>query len=274
MLRHSEEDLVQLDRDHPGFRDADYRRRRNEIARLALDHEVGEPVPRVEYLPEEHAVWRTVWERLSPLHERYACVEYKESTEVVALDRETIPQLDDVNVVLERENGWRMYPVAGLVTPEKFLCTLFEDIFLSTQYIRHHSQPLYTPEPDIVHELVGHAASFGHEGLVELNRVFGRAATRVAGNESQMLELIRLYWYTLEFGAVREGSEMKVYGAGLLSSFGELGRFENESNLQPLDIGVIVQTPFDPTDYQGTIFVAPSFAEMADRVGEYVEKLG
>jgi phenylalanine-4-hydroxylase len=102
----SEGDLVQLDPEHPGFRDADYRARRNAIARIALGFKTG-PVPRVEYTPQEHETWRAVWSSLAPLHDRYACSEYRDGAGLVQLDRDAVPQLADVNLVLERARGSR-----------------------------------------------------------------------------------------------------------------------------------------------------------------------
>src|SRR6185369_10821144 len=146
------------------------------------------------------------------------------------LSREQIPQLAEVNASIQPLHGFRMSPVAGLVTAGSFLGQLGADTFLSTQYMRHHSVPLYTPEPDVVHELIGHAATFGDARFVELNRAFGTATAR-ARDLKTVEDIGRLYWYTLEFGVVREGAGLRVYGAGLLSSFGELGRFEKEENL-------------------------------------------
>jgi phenylalanine-4-hydroxylase len=259
-----EDGLVKLDPDHPGFRDELYRSRRNAIARLALDYRDGDPAPLVDYTEAEHAVWRTVWENLAPLHATYACREYVECSAAVALDRQAIPQLRDVNVVLERATGFRMLPVAGLVGDRTFLGYLGRSVFLSTQYMRHPSRPLYTPEPDVIHELVGHAATFCHPGFVRLNRAFGVTAARV--DEAALARIARIYWYTLEFGVVREGGALKVYGAGLFSSFGELGRFEREAELRPLDLEEAAARPYDPTDYQRILYVAPSFDEMVDAV--------
>ncbi len=98
-----------------------------------------------------------------------------------------------------------MVPVAGLVTSRAFLGNLRFDQFLSTQYIRHHTVPLYTPEPDIVHELVGHAATLADPGFAALNRAFGRAAERVSDDVLKQIE--RVYWYTLEFGVTKEGEQ-------------------------------------------------------------------
>jgi phenylalanine-4-hydroxylase len=252
--------LVALDADHPGFHDRAYRRRRDEIAHAALTYREGDPAPDVVYTDEEHEVWREVWRSLEPLHARYACREYRQAAARVALSREAIPQLRVVNGVIEPAYGFRMLPVAGLVTAGAFLRELGRGVFLSTQYMRHHSVPLYTPEPDVVHELIGHAATFVQPDFARLNRAFGRAA--MAAGPEDVERIGRLYWYTLEFGVVREEAELKVYGAGLLSSFGELGRFETEERLTEFDVEVIADTPYDPTRYQERLFVAPSFAAM------------
>ena len=261
-------DLVQLDPDHPGFRDAAYRARRNAIARVAMEHREGEAVPPVEYTEDEQGVWRTVWEHLDGLHARYACRAYRDCADLVSLDRERIPQLAEVNKVLERTTGFTMKPVAGLVSDRTFLGHLGRGVFLATQYIRHASRPLYTPEPDVVHELVGHAATFCHPGFARLNRLFGKAAD--AADDERLAKIARLYWYTLEFGACREGGTVKVGGAGLLSSFGELGRFETASELRAFDPDAIASTKYDPTDYQKTLFVAESFDELCGRTAQYL----
>jgi phenylalanine-4-hydroxylase len=261
-------DLVRLDPDHPGFRDAAYRARRNVIARTALEYREGEPVAVVEYTEDEQRVWRTVWEHLGGLHERYACRAYRDCSAIVGLDRHRIPQLAEVNRVLARTTGFTMKPVAGLVSDRTFLGHLGRGVFLATQYIRHSSRPLYTPEPDVVHELVGHAATFCHPELAWLNRLFGAAAT--GADDERLSRIARLYWYTLEFGVCREGPDVKAVGAGLLSSFGELGRFETHSELRAFDPDAIANTPYDPTDYQRTLFVADSFEELCARTARYL----
>ncbi len=264
--------LVRLDADHPGFHDAVYRRRRNEIARAALDYHDGQPVPKIDYTADEQRVWREVWQNLAPLHSRYACREYVDVSARVALSRERVPQLTEVNAVIEPMQGFRMLPVAGLVTAGDFLSRLANAVFLSTQYMRHHSVPLYTPEPDIVHELIGHAATFADPKFVALNRAFG-AATQRAKDLETVERIGRVYWYTLEFGVVRERDAIKVYGAGLLSSFGELGRFETEERLLAWDIETIAKTPYDPTHYQEKLFVAPSFDVMMRDVIGWLERI-
>ena len=265
------EELVQLDPDHPGFRDPVYRRRRNDIAKLALQYRPGDPPPAVQYTDAEHSVWRTVWEHLAPLHASNAIGEWRSGAAELDLDQRHIPQLAEVNEDLKASPGIEMLPVAGLISARGFLCSLGRGVFLSTQYIRHHSMPLYTPEPDVVHELVGHATSFFRPEIVRLTRLFGEAAQNA--DEETLRQLERVYWYTLEFGAAREDGDVKAYGAGLLSSFGELGSFASRAELKPFDIAEIARTHYDPTSYQKALFVAPSFGEMEKRVAGWLEEV-
>lgn len=265
-----EDELVPLDPDHPGFKDPVYRARRNAIAKKALEYRDGDPLPHVTYTDDEQNVWRTVWESLAPLHDVYACTEWGESAAQIALDRTLVPQLADVNEKL-KPAGFRMLPVGGLISGRAFLSAMGHGVFLSTQYMRHHSVPLYTPEPDVVHELVGHAASLRHPEIVKLSKLFGEAAMRADEADMKRLELV--YWYTLEFGVVEEAGRLKTYGAGLLSSFGELGWFEKNANLVPLDFEVAGALPYDPTQYQKTIFVSPSFPRMVEDVSAWLKSI-
>lgn len=255
-----EADLAVLDPDHPGFRDPVYRARRDQIARLALAHKTGGAVVDVAYTDEEHGVWRTVWGRLAPLHQERVCREILELQEVMPLPTDGIPQLGALNETLDAVAGFRMEPVAGLVSARTFLRYLGRRVFLSTQYIRHSSRPFYTPEPDVVHELVGHAATLVHPGIAELNRILGEAAE--VADAVEMERLSRLYWYTLEFGLVRQEGSLKAFGAGLLSSVGELSDFDRHARLLDWDLYQIAATSFDPTHYQDVLFVAPSFTRL------------
>jgi phenylalanine-4-hydroxylase len=262
-------DLVELDRDHPGFRDPSYRARRNAIARLALEHRAGSPLPEVLYTDEEHGVFRVVLENLAPLHEELACAAYREAFPRVGFLPDRIPGFADVTRVLDARTGFRLAPVAGLVTPRVFMERLADGVFLATQYMRHPSAPLYTPEPDVVHELVGHAPLLADPAFSRIHRLFG-AATR-AVDAATVEALIRIYWFTMEFGVARERDALRVCGAGLLSSFGELGGFRDRAELRPFDLDAIAATPFDPTDYQRVLFVAESTEAM---LGELERFLG
>lgn len=267
----SDADLVTLDPDHPGFRDEGYRQRRNDIARLALTYREGTPVPTVAYTEAEQEVWRTVWRELGPLIEQKACSAYLASTKLIHIDRTRVPQLAEVNSQLEASSGFSMLPVAGLVSARTFHSFMGRGVFLSTQYMRHPSVPLYTPEPDVVHELVGHATTLGHPLYAALNRAFGLAAERVS--EEALTRLGRVYWYTMEFGAVREGGQVKALGAGILSSFGELGRFDREAELRAVDFAEMGARPYDPTRYQDVIYVFDSIEQVEAQVLGYLAAL-
>jgi len=260
--------LVDLDADHPGFRDAGYRARRDQIARIALDHRPGEPVPDAPYTRDEQDVWKAIWRRLSPLHARLACTELQSLQEELGLERGDIPQLAALNAELEPRTGFRMEPVAGLVLARDFLLSLGRGIFLSTQYIRHASRPFYTPEPDVVHEAVGHAASLTHAGIAELSRAFGRAT--IDADESRLEQLIHVYWYTLEFGVVEEDGQPRALGAGLLSSVGELDQLRDGPQLLPWDLERMAATGFEPTAFQPALFVAPSLDVLLGEVRDWL----
>ena len=260
--------IVQLSPDHPGFRDPAYRARRNRIAQLALSYQPGEEIPEAPYTPEEHQVWRAVWNALEPAHRAHACAEYQASVRRLAFAPDRIPQLREVNEKVQAISGFRLEPVAGLVEPRVFLESLASGTFLCTQYIRHHSTPLYTPEPDVVHEIVGHAVTLASTRLAELNRLFGKAVKRTSSLEA-LNRLSRVYWFTIEFGVLRENGSLKAYGTGLLSSGGELEAMHN-AELRPLDLEAASRHEYDPTHYQPVLFCADSFETMYDSLHEFL----
>jgi phenylalanine-4-hydroxylase len=260
--------LVRLDPDHPGFRDQEYRERRNAIAKIAMTYKPGSPIPAAPYTDLEHGVWKTIWQALGPAHREHACAEYLDCVERLDFAADQIPQLDEVSQKVEAISGFRLEPVAGLVEPRVFLESLARGVFLSTQYIRHHSTPLYTPEPDVAHEIIGHAVTLGDVRLAELNRLVGRAVRRTASNEA-LERLARVYWFTIEFGVLREGGEVKAYGTGLLSSAGELEALDR-AELRPLDLEAASRTDYDPTHYQPVLFCADSFQEMTRTLADFL----
>ena len=262
--------IVRLDPDHPGFRDAEYRARRNRTAAIALRYEPGATVPDAPYTPEEHALWRTIRDALEPAHRRHACAEYLEAARRLDLSRDSIPQLSEVSARVREISGFRLEPVAGLVAPRVFLESLADGVFLCTQYIRHHSTPLYTPEPDVVHELLGHALTLASPRLAELNRLFGEAVRRTTSAE-ELERLSRVYWFTIEFGVVREDGEVKAYGTGLLSSAGELEAM-SRAELRPLDPVEAMHTEYDPTRFQPVLFCADSFGEMCEALKRFLAR--
>lgn len=147
---------AELEADHPGFHDAAYRARRRAIVAAAASYEQGAPIPRVNYTAEENATWRVVYERLRAVTERYAVDSYNEILPLLeahcGYGPGAIPQLEDISAFLKSRTGFTLRPVAGLLSARDFLNGLAFRVFFSTQYIRHHTRPLYTPEPDVCHE--------------------------------------------------------------------------------------------------------------------------
>ncbi|MEV0197482.1 phenylalanine 4-monooxygenase [Nonomuraea sp. NPDC050691] len=261
--------VVELASSHPGFADPVYRARRNAIAQLAVNHRKGMPIPAAEYTEQEHGIWALVTRELAVKHAKYATAEYLEGVERLGLPDDRIPQLEEVSHLLSPLTGFRYLPAAGLVPLRDFYGVLADEYFYSTQYIRHHSVPFYTPEPDIIHEVIGHANALAHERYAALYRLAGAAARRVESDEA--LEFVsKVFWFTLEFGVMSEGAELKAYGAGILSSYGEIEEFRG-MDIRPLDLNVMGTTQYDITKYQDVLFRADSLQHLEDVVGGFWE---
>jgi phenylalanine-4-hydroxylase len=261
--------VVHLSADHPGATDQVYRARRNRIATLAMAWTPDRPIPQVEYTSEEHDVWRVVCAELHALHERLACERYLDGKVALKLPEDRIPQLDEVNSLLTPLTGFRYVPAAGLVPLLQFYGSLGDGIFHSTQYVRHHSVPLYTPEPDVLHEVVGHGNCLADARFAALYRAAGDAARRVTTPEA--LEFVsKVFWFSLEFGVLRERGELRTYGAGLLSSYGEIQQIAR-ARLRDLDLARMGVQTYDITHYQPLLFCADSFEHAEDVVGGFFE---
>ncbi len=264
--------LYDLPADHPGFTDPEYRARRAAIAAVGGAHRPGQPIPDVEYTPEEDEVWRVVSSELAAKHRRYACAEYLRGTAALELPAERVPQLREVDERVHALTGWHIQPVPGLVPTREFYGSLAERRFLSTQYIRHHSVPYYTPEPDIVHEIVGHANMLGSPVFADLYQRAGRASLRAASDEA-LDRFSRVFWFTLEFGVVHEADELRAYGAGLLSSYGEIEVF-TDAEIRPWDLDAMATLDYDITVYQPVLFAAASFEAMVVELGSFFDAFG
>ncbi len=258
---------VHLSDDHPGFADPDYRARRNHIASLALDWNDTKAIPHVDYTEEEQQVWRTVCRELAAKHERLACAEYREAMAQLSLPADRIPQLDEVGERLRPLTGFEYHPAAGLVPFDQFYGSLADGVFHSTQYLRHPSRPLYTPEPDLIHEVIGHGGMLASPSLAELNRLAGQAARRLETQAGRDF-FAHVFWFTIEFGVVHEHSELRAYGAGLLSSYGEIEVFR-EAELRPWDIPAMGRLDYDITRYQPVLFAAESFGQVTEELGRF-----
>jgi phenylalanine-4-hydroxylase len=262
-----DEVTVHLAHDHPGANDPEYRERRNEIAALALAWEPGTPVPDVRYAEDEQNVWRTVCRELAPKHERLAIREFIEAKEALDLPASEVPSLDLVSERLKPITGFGYLPAAGLVPLREFYGSLSERLFHSTQYVRHPAMPLYTPEPDIIHEVIGHGHLLATPTFSELHRLTGEATHRLK-DEENLRFLSRVFWFTVEFGVVVEEGELRAYGAGILSSYGEIDEFR-EMELRPIDLAEMGTAEYDITQYQPVLYRADSMDEIREVVGGF-----
>jgi phenylalanine-4-hydroxylase len=258
---------VHLAHDHPGANDPVYRARRGAIAAAALAWSPGEPCPRIEYTDDEENVWRTVCRELAPKHERYAIAEFREAVEGLGLATDHVPNLDEVTVRLEPLTGFRYVPAAGLVPLREFYGSLESGDFHSTQYVRHPAVPLYTPEPDIIHEVFGHGHLLATPTFSALHRLAGEATNRLR-DEASLVFLSKVFWFSLEFGVVVEDGELRAYGAGILSSYGEIEEFRTMEH-RPLDLAEMGTADYDITAYQPVLYRAESLDEVREVVGGF-----
>jgi phenylalanine-4-hydroxylase len=258
---------VELPADHPGVSDPVYRARRDHIAAVGAAYRPGDPIPDVAYTPEEDALWRTVSAALAPRHERLACREYLEGVRALDLPTERVPQLREVSERVAELSGFRIEPVPGLVPTRVFYGALARRRFLSTQYVRHHSVPFYTPEPDLVHEIVGHANMLANPRFADLYELAGQASER-ATTDAALEFFSRVFWFSVEFGVVWQDGELKAYGAGLLSSFGEIEVFR-DAEIRPFDVVAMGTTAYDITQYQPVLFSVASTDQLVDELGGF-----
>jgi phenylalanine-4-hydroxylase len=258
---------VHLVEGHPGLADPEYQQRRNAIAAAALAWKPGQPAPQIDYSETEHEVWSTVCEHLAPLHEKYACTPFQNAVSALDLPRDRVPQLDEVSAGLRPLTGFSYVPAPGIVPLDEFYGSLEDGVFHSTQYLRHHAAPLYTPEPDILHEVMGHGNLLADPQVAELNRLAGAAARRVTTPEA-LKAIADVFWFTIEFGVLWEDGELRAYGAGILSSYGEIEEFRS-MEIRPLNFAAMATIDYDITHYQQVLFAAESFDQMVAEVGEF-----
>jgi len=279
-----------LESDHPGFTDPEYRARRHALAKAARGYRHGDPIPHIDYTAEEQATWTAVWDRLSALTQRHACKEFLDILPQLerhcGYNRSSIPQQGAVSAFLEARTGFRLRPVAGLLSSRDFLNGLAFKTFFCTQYMRHGRDPLYTPEPDLVHELLGHAPMFADPDFAALSQEMGLASLGACDEDVE--KLARCYWHSVEFGLLQKpGGEYKAYGAGLLSSFGEMehacaakgveGEKRGEGGgLQPeyraWDPEDACKQPFPITTYQPVYYVAESLRDAKDCLRRFCDE--
>jgi phenylalanine-4-hydroxylase len=253
---------LELEPGHPGLGDADYIARRQDLFALCrrqrLDR-LGPPI--INYTAEETRIWREVCPRLHELHDRHACSIYLAAKRDLA--------------ITETETNMHLVPAEGALPYRIFYQYIGERGFPVTQFIRHGSHPEFTPEPDMIHDCLGHVPPLMHHDYAELLTLIGRAVS-ATGRGEHVLALKRFSWFSIEFGLIEEVGETKVFGSGILSSTREIpySLFSPDVKREPFVTSTVIETDYDPSRMQDHLFIAPSFEFLRRELEGLVKKIG
>jgi phenylalanine-4-hydroxylase len=267
---------LELEPGHPGLGDEGYIQRRKELFALCRKHRLenlGPPL--IDYNAEETRIWREVSPKLDELHLRYACQIYLNAKRELAITRDEIPQLRHLSDRVWRETNVYLVPAEGALPYRTFYEYIAQRGFPVTQFIRHGSHPEFTPEPDMIHDCLGHVPPLMNQDYAELLTLIGKAAATTRTGE-QLLALKRFSWFSIEFGLIEEAGATKVFGAGILSSTGEIPYSINspEVKREPFLTDVVINTDYDPSRMQDHLFIAPSFPFLRRELETLVRRFG
>ncbi len=212
------------------------------------------------FTAEDHAVWDTLFARQSAMLPGRAASAFLRGIDVLRLDRPGIPDFRALNERLEAATGWSVVAVPGLVPDDVFFRHLSERRFVSGNFIRRADQLDYLQEPDVFHDVFGHVPMLADPVFADYMQAYGAGGLRSL-NFGALHKLARLYWYTVEFGLMREEGALRIYGAGIVSSYGEsLFALDSESpNRIDFDLERIMRTDYRIDDFQQNYFVIDSF---------------
>ncbi|MCG9682184.1 phenylalanine 4-monooxygenase [Vibrio sp. Isolate23] len=208
---------------------------------------VSKPVNKqgiVDWSGEEDQIWHDLVSRQLDLVNQRACKEYLRGLELLNLPLDRVPQLPEINQVLQRETGWQVEPVPALINFDRFFALLANKKFPVATFLRSREEFDYLQEPDFFHEIFGHCAMLTNPEFAEFTHIYGQLGKDATSKER--VYLARLYWFTVEFGLVKEGQECKIYGGGILSSPGEtLYALDDERPLREgFDLHTVLRTPY------------------------------
>jgi phenylalanine-4-hydroxylase len=267
---------LELEPGHPGLGDGEYIERRKELFALCRRHrldKLGPPI--IHYTPEETRIWREVSPKLDELHVCHASQIYLAAKRELVITRDEIPQLRHLSDRLRRETNMHLVPAEGALPYRTFYQYIAERGFPVTQFIRHGSHPEFTPEPDMIHDCLGHVPPLMNRDYAELLTLIGKAVATTNRGE-QVLALKRFSWFSIEFGLIEEAGETRVFGAGILSSTGEIpySLFSPHVTRRPFVTDVVINTDYDPSRMQDKLFIAPSLSFLRRELEGLVRRFG
>jgi phenylalanine-4-hydroxylase len=216
-----------------------------------------------EYSSAEHCVWDRLFARQTALLPARAIPAFIEGLDILGMSKPGIPDFDELSERLRKASGWSVVAVPGLVPDEVFFEHLANRRFVAGRFIRTPAQIDYLQEPDIFHDVFGHVPLLAHPVFADYMQAYGEGGLR-AMQFGAIHRLARLYWYTVEFGLIRDAGALKIYGAGIVSSHGEsLFALDDPSpHRLGFDLKRVLRTRYRIDDYQKTYFVIDSFDEL------------
>jgi phenylalanine-4-hydroxylase len=233
---------------------------------------VGDEISYPSYTPEEHATWQELIDRQVQLLPGRAADEFLTGLETLGLEHDRIPALAAISRRLERATGWRIARAPGLLDAHDFFSYLARRIFPCTDYIRARHELDYTPAPDCFHDIFGHTPMIVHPRFADFYQQIGEAALRCQTPELEEA-LTRIYWFTVEFGLVKNAGGLRIYGNGIISSYGESQHSLTEAVKKvTFDPDVAAGTPYDIWHFQETLFVIDSFDHLVTTFNEFLRR--
>ena len=225
------------------------------------------------YTPEEHGTWGILYERrMNELRTTGSRV-FLQGADAIGLRRANVPDLVEVNRRLAPRTGWRSVAVKGFIPAREFFACLSQRMFPTTVIVRPREQLEYLPEPDIFHDVFGHVPLHADPVFADFLQAFGEAALR-ARTDEEMTRMARLFWFTVEFGLVREDGRVKVYGSGLCSSIGDAANALGPAcDRRPFDLDAVMDQHFEIDRFQDVLFVVESFEQLFQAVKEAGRRL-
>jgi phenylalanine-4-hydroxylase len=219
-----------------------------------------------DYTPQEHATWDALFARQVAMLPDRVTPEFMEGLDALRLSKSGIPDFDELSERLMKATGWQVVAVPGLVPDEVFFDHLANRRFVSGNFIRKPHELDYLKEPDVFHDVFGHVPLLANPVFADYMQAYGQGGQRAAAMGATD-RLSRLYWYTVEFGLVRSAGELKLYGAGIVSSYAE-SRFaidDPSPNRIGFDLRRLMRTKYRIDDFQQNYFVIDSFEDLLDQ---------